>query len=329
MQPYNQFICPIHSETLLHKNETDSYVCPKGSSYPIINNIPRFVSGKNYASAFGLQWKVYQRTQLDSYTGIPISKERLERIVGGSLEIFNGKKVLEAGCGAGRFTEIMLQSGAEVLAADLSAAVEANYHNCSKFEHYSVIQADVVHLPILPNQFDIVVCVGVIQHTPDPEKTIAALCSYLKPGGFLYLDHYTYGYPTTPVRRFLRILLKRMDNLISLKCVQTLTSFLWPLHRISFRYKNVPGFSQFRSLLLFWSPVVDYHETLPILGEKMLREWAILDTHDTLTDYYKHLRSPEEISEYLSKNLMKDIDIEFAGNGIEVRGVKSSNSPIA
>ena len=160
--------------------EKDYLISQNGEKFPIINNIPRFVPKDNYASAFGLQWNTYRTTQLDSFTGVPLSRVRLTRIVGGSLDIFHGKSTLEAGCGAGRFTEILLQSGAKVFAADISSAVDANYQNCSKYPNYFVIQADIVNLPVPPNQFDMVICIGVIQHTPNPEKTIAALCSYLK-----------------------------------------------------------------------------------------------------------------------------------------------------
>ncbi len=102
---------------------------------------------ENYASGFGLQWNTYRRTQLDSFTGIPISAERLKRIAGGTLEMFQGKTVLEAGCGAGRFTEIMLDSGANVWAVDLSTAVDANYENCHNKPGYTVCQADILSLP--------------------------------------------------------------------------------------------------------------------------------------------------------------------------------------
>ena len=53
-----------------------------------------------------------------------------------------GKNVLEVGCGAGRFTEVMLAAGARVFACDLSSAVEANYANCNSWPEYFVCQAD-------------------------------------------------------------------------------------------------------------------------------------------------------------------------------------------
>ena len=195
---------------------------------------------ENYASSFGLQWNEYRTTQLDSFTGVPISRSRLERLMGGSPNILKGKRVLEAGCGAGRFTEIMLQSGAQVFGADISSAVEANYANCSKYPDYFVCQADILNLPVHPGSFDIVVCIGVIQHTPEPEKTMAALCSYVKPGGLLVMDHYTYGYPITLSRRLLRTFLLRMSPVFSLRFCKGLTALLWPFHRLLWKLRKLP-----------------------------------------------------------------------------------------
>jgi len=132
--------------------------------------------------------EIYQKTQLDSYTGKSISHVRLARLMGGDLRSVSNQFVLEAGCGAGRFTEILLQSGARVLAADLSEAVDANYGNCHHYDKYEVVQANLLHLPVAPQQFDQVICIGVIQHTPSPEETIVALCGYVKPGGLLVID---------------------------------------------------------------------------------------------------------------------------------------------
>ena len=112
--------------------------------------MPRFVASDDYAAAFGWQWTHFQKSQLDSYTGTTISRDRLTRCLGGSLSIVRGKAVLEAGCGAGRFTEILIESGARVVAADLSSAVDANYANCGAATDYFVWQADIRRLPVAP-----------------------------------------------------------------------------------------------------------------------------------------------------------------------------------
>lgn len=296
--------------------------------YPIIRGVIRFVTDEHYASSFGLQWNIFQKTQLDSYTGTTISRDRLTRLVGGSLDILNGQHVLEVGCGSGRFTEIMLQADASVFALDLSSAVEANYKNCHHLSsNYIVAQGNILDLPLDADQFDIVVCVGVIQHTPNPEATMTALCHYLKPGGLLIIDHYTHGYPTTWSRRVLRSFLLNRSAGFSLRFVQLISFFLWPFHRglwlaSKMRYLNRLA----RPIRPYWirfSPLVDYHDAYPQLGPKLLREWAILDMHDTVTDTYKHLRSIEEITEHLVQCGMKDIEADYAGNGVEVRAIKA------
>src|SRR5690348_11333582 len=48
-----------------------------GKEYPVTGGIPRFVPRENYASGFGLEWTRHARTQYDSYSGIPVSEQRL------------------------------------------------------------------------------------------------------------------------------------------------------------------------------------------------------------------------------------------------------------
>ena len=84
--------CPIHREPLsstwAHNSadhQLDSLICPRGCRFPFVHGIPRFVDSKNYATAFGKQWNLFRKTQLDSNTGTNISRERLVRCLGRSL----------------------------------------------------------------------------------------------------------------------------------------------------------------------------------------------------------------------------------------------------
>ena len=71
--------------------------------YPIINHIPRFVTGENYASNFGVQWNKFAKTQLDSFSGLMITENRFFAATGWNKSSMKGKWILDLGCGAGRF----------------------------------------------------------------------------------------------------------------------------------------------------------------------------------------------------------------------------------
>ena len=107
------------------RNELDKLVCPHNHDFRIVGGVPRFVESSSYAVHFGIQWNTFRRTQLDSYKRLPISEERLRDCLGEKIYTsLAAKQVLECGCGAGRFTEILLARGAFVTAVDLSDAVE-------------------------------------------------------------------------------------------------------------------------------------------------------------------------------------------------------------
>jgi SAM-dependent methyltransferase len=291
---------------------------------PVVDGIPRFVPDDGYAAAFGRQWLAHPRTQLDSETGVPISRARLERCLGRPLASLAGSSVLEAGCGAGRFTELMLAAGARVFAADLSRAVEANRDNCARFPGHFVCQADLTRLPAADSAFDVVLCLGVLQHTLDPEAAIVALSAKVKPGGWLVVDHYARPRgkkrllaQATP-RAHLRRILVRLPPDLAMAVSDEVTSMLLPVHRALWREGGVAG--ALRRGLRLVSPVIDYYDRYPELGPARLAEWARLDTHDAVTDRYKHLRSADEIAAALDRAGLADVHVAEAGNGIEGRG---------
>jgi SAM-dependent methyltransferase len=303
-------------ETLTESN--DALITASGRScVPIVDRIPRFVVSENYAKNFGLQWNQFAKTQLDSYTGHPLSEQRLQRCIGPhAWDSLRGKLVLEAGCGAGRFTEILLRQGGRVMSVDLSTAVDANRKNCPLARNHRIIQADIAALPFVPRQFDIVVCLGVIQHTPSSEATIAALYEQVKPGGWLIIDHYLQGLGM--LTRFGRIAARaagtRMEPAKALAFAERLVSIFLPVHRaVGCR----PWLAQ---LLGRFSPIITFYHVQPELPERLQREWAILDTYDAITDRFKHLRTPNTISRTLQELGMEEVRVWTVGNGVEARG---------
>lgn len=309
------FISPSTGEPLTLSG--NSLVSSKGDAFPVVGDIPRFVPQDNYASAFGLQWKIFSKTQLDSYSGLSITKERLERCLGFPLSELKSKTLLEVGCGAGRFTELFVQSGALVHSVDLSQAVEVNKANIGNAPNYSIAQASVYDLPFPDNSFDVVVCLGVIQHTPDSEKTIESLWAKVKPGGLLVIDHYRWrlAYYST-LKPLYRQFMRKMKPERSKKINDRLVGFFFPLH---WRFRNMKP--------LWWlvhrvSPLIEYIHEFPEKDYQFHYEWSRLDSYDSLTDYYKHLRTPAQIRAKLEKLHAKNIWVNIGGNGVEARGEK-------
>ena len=68
------------------------------------------------------------------------------------------------------------------------------------------------------------------------------------------------------------------------------------------------------------SPVVDHYDRLPQLSPGQLAEWSTLDTHDALTDRYKHLRTADEVRDLLVAAGLVEIEAVYGGNGVEARG---------
>jgi 2-polyprenyl-3-methyl-5-hydroxy-6-metoxy-1,4-benzoquinol methylase len=309
------FISPKSKQHLAAQN--GQLVSNAGETFPVVNGIPRFVERDNYAQAFGLQWKTFAKTQLDSHSGTHISQERLERCVGGSIESLKGKNVLEVGCGAGRFTELLVKGGADVHSLDLSEAVEVNKENVGQAPNYRVAQASVYNMPFPDNSFDVVICLGVIQHTPSSENTIRALWQKVKPGGSLVIDHYIWrlGYYSTLTPLY-RAVLRRMKPQKSKKIVDSLVDFFFPLHW------NLRNNFFLNWLLHRVSPLIVYTKLFPEMGRAEQYEWSKLDTYDQLTDYYKHLRSPAQIQATLQSLGAKNIEVSKGGNGVEARCTK-------
>src|SRR5688500_14523137 len=88
--------CPVHRNRV--EDHGDVLVCPAEKRFPCVNGIPRFVRMTHYADAFGIQWNRYKRTQLDSYTGSTMSRDRAARSRRRTVVSTGGEQVLECGC---------------------------------------------------------------------------------------------------------------------------------------------------------------------------------------------------------------------------------------
>lgn len=196
--------CPVCGAMLVMRmsakaDKIEAYICGDcDSEYPVVRGIGRFTGARgNYAENFGAQWEFFRTVQIDRLAGHTLSEDRFVNDTGWTKEWMKGKLIFDAGCGAGRFSDVMAQFGAEVVACDLSSAVEAcratslePLNAAAERGNVTVLQADLTALPFKPGSFDAIHCAGVIQHTHDPEKVMRGLIRYLKPGGKLFYNFY-------------------------------------------------------------------------------------------------------------------------------------------
>lgn len=108
-------------------------------------------------------------------------------------EWFAGRKVLDAGCGGGRWTYGLQQLGCEVTAFDASAAAADFVRANIAAGATRVYQANIFDLPreVTEQQYDLVFSWGVLHHTGDTFGALRAIAPLMKPDGVLYV--YLYG----------------------------------------------------------------------------------------------------------------------------------------
>ena len=201
---------------------------------------------------------------------------------------------------------------AKVTSTDLSSAVEANQENFPQSARHRVIQCDIHAMPFRPAEYDLVLCLGVIQHTPDPEATLEKLYAQVKAGGWLVLDHYraTLSHYTKIPLLLLRPILKRLSPERGIAVTERLTKMLFPLHRLV---------KSMQVVLSRISPLLTYFQAHPQLDDALQYQWALVDTHDALTDYYKHFRNEVQIRDALSRLGAEGVWVTRGGNGVEAR----------
>lgn len=277
-------------------------------SYQVVKGIPRVCDPSNYTDNFGFQWNKFAKTQIDRET--KASRHSEQRFFGETLwkpEDLDGIDLLEVGSGAGRFSRVILEkTKANLWSVDYSSAVEANWANNGAIapDRFHLFQASIYEMPFPDGSFDKVLCLGVLQHTPDFEGSVRALISKAKPGGEIVVDFY-------PVRGFwsklhakylLRPFTKRMDHRKLLGLIERNIGWMFATSKALNRTPLRP--------LERFIPMCGWGSIPEGLSPEEQREWAILDTFDMFSPEYDN---PQRVSAVADMFRRAGAEVTFAG----------------
>ena len=293
--------------------------CRKCSrEYRVVRGVPRFADlGKieadkaETAENFGWQWTHFTQEDpkyVDQFLGW------LQPVRPG---FFEGKVVLEGGCGKGRHTKLAAEWGAkDVVGIDLGDGVESAFALTRHLPNAHIVQCDIFRLP-LKRVFDYAFSVGVLHHTPSTERAFRALVQLVKPGGEIAISVYAatvkpgVGWALNMFRRrFLRVFTRRFPKRLmlwwSLYCVPV----LWVIDKIP---------------VIRW---IRYHLPAVIYKSYPLNQ-SVLDTFDVYASELESRHRPKEVIRWFREAGLTNIDLLDSEDGwVSVRGQAPAHSSL-
>lgn len=266
-----QYLCPTcHAD--LSQSLPELLVCDQcQQEYPVLGGIPRFVQQQHLAS-FGLQWNRYDvaHTEEDQAT--------FEAKTGFRLSELRGMKILDAGCGGGRYSKIVADAGGHVLGADHSQAVEKATSLCQNSENVRFIQADLKKLPLPEASFDLAFSIGVMHHDENTRAVFDSVARMVKPQGRLAIWLYRRNqWWQEGINRFLR---GRTVNMSSqnLERIAKLGAF----------FGGIPVVNKTLNKIVNFSSHSDY-------------ENRVCDTYDWYAPKFQHHHTVEELCNWFDE----------------------------
>lgn len=188
---------PVDSGTLA------CVVCAR--EYPVEGGIPRLRPSQAISAradktrrSFGWEWLRYPGSRPGDKV-VFLEETMIEP------EEFEGKLVLDAGCGMGRYCAVALSLGAEVVALDMSESLLRVAEAARTETKLHPVEGDLLHPPLKKGAFDVVYSQGVLHHTSDTHAAFKAVAALVKPRGLLAV--WLYGkagryrdFATNPIR---------------------------------------------------------------------------------------------------------------------------------
>ena len=144
-------------------------------------------------NSFDYQWQnlPHGRHNLENEQFRNEATENVCKFTALPLDWFKGKKVVDVGCGAGRYSWALCKLGAHVLSLDQSSmGIKVTKEACSEFSNHRVLKADLTVSLNIDEVFDLVWCAGVLHHTGDTYTAFKNIVPLVKPGGLMFIMLY-------------------------------------------------------------------------------------------------------------------------------------------
>ena len=263
---------------------------------------------KNYSDTLIEKYKRYPKIQLDSFNKLKINKNRFYQNSQWQKYDLKNKNILEIGSGAGKFTEILLQTNCNLITTDVNDSIKVNYKNNFKKRYLKkvcFIKENIDQVIFKKNIFDYIVLYGVLQNVDKQKNLIKKCIYYLKKGGKLTLDvtkgNKFYLHLINP-KFFWRMIFKRMST----NNIYKIVNFLVPkfISLDTFLKKNLNGLGRVISKIIFPFPLINYY-FLPLKNQMKLK-MSILDTFDGLASKFDKPLTVKAL-----KNMIKSIENEL------------------
>jgi SAM-dependent methyltransferase len=273
-----------------------------GRVYPILRGIPRFVPSESpdYAGSFAWQWHRWPRVQFESENkGKPMfgHTTHMWESITNPFEHqpdHSGSMILDIGCGPGRFIDVCRNKKAMVVGVDYSLACEVAYRHFKDDPGVCIAQADALKLPFAPGTFDGAYSIGVLHHTPDPQKGLSEARRVLKAGGWCAISVYGRdGYYNQAAVQFWRRIFARFWPVFGHRLPLLYTYFVIYMFK-----KPSTMFPLFGRFIQLFFPFVNLPD----------RNWSLLDTFDSITPCYQSAHTSFEVFSWFKRLQFDDIE---------------------
>lgn len=211
------------AECMRHEILSGVLTCGCGMWFPVIRGVPRLLPGELQGTTLSYYPEFFKKYEAD----LPALRSTDRAEVAKAMEVkgkedtiyrftyewnefkdydddnfsigigpigddyFHGKRILDAGCGAGRHSRAARRHGArEVFAMDLSNAVDAAFENTISDPAIHVVQGDIFHPPFRKASFDLIYSLWALPHTHNPPQGFHALVPCLNPNGSIVVYLY-------------------------------------------------------------------------------------------------------------------------------------------